>query len=110
MKKLHDIRQSSPVGPSPNNVRFGLGDLAQIGESLVLGYALGDPSIPIDTALGTIGLQLGGLEGKLEELLTSIQEILDFLKNLVPAIQGVFREDLINLSMGKGERCVSRDF
>lgn len=81
--------------------RFGWGDFAELAGSVVLGYFLDDPSIPIDVALSKLGGQLSDLQNRLDKLSTAISEIEDFLNNLVPTLSGVFNDTLIRQSMGE---------
>ena len=81
--------------------RLGWGDFAEIAGSIVVGYFLDDPSIPIDVAISKLAPQLADLQNRLEKLSDSIGEIEDFLNNLVPALRGVIDLDLTKQSMGK---------
>lgn len=96
---MNDRKSAVPL--STDMSRFGWGDLAEIAGSVVLGYFLDDPSIPIDVALSKLGNQLSDLQNRLDKITAAISEIENFLNTLVPTLSGVFNDTLIRQAMGE---------
>jgi|SRR5215469_213885 len=94
-------RQAQNPEIRPDLYRLGWGDFAEIAGSVVAGYFLDDPSIPIDVAIAKLAPQLADLQNRLEKIVDELSQIEDFLNNLLPAIRGVLDVSLTNESMGR---------